>query len=122
MLDPNLLNYSKERFGIALDRPDANIDRNFAGHSMFQDSVIRFKRNKGAVIGLICICIIIFLALTGPLMNNWDYLKVDMSTSNLPPKIPGIEKLGICNGMRNGKDVYAQKKVPEGTYYLFGTD
>ncbi len=122
MLDPNLLNYSKERFGAAQDRPDANIDRNFAGHSMFQDSVIRFKRNKGAVIGLFCILIIVFLAIFGPLMNSYDYLKVDMSISNLPPKIPGVEKLGICNGMRNGKDVYAQKKVPEGTYYLFGTD
>ena len=122
MVDPKLLTYSKDRFNIAQDRPDVNIDRNFAGHTMFQDSVIRFKRNKGAVVGLICIIIIIFLALAGPAMNDYDYLKVDMSISNLPPKVPGIEKLGFWNGTRNGMDVYEQKGVPEGTYYIFGTD
>ena len=122
MVDPKLLNYSKDRFNIAQDRPDVNIDRNFAGHTMFQDSVIRFKRNKGAVVGLICIIIIIFLALAGPAMTDYDYLKVDMSISNLPLKVPGIEKLGFWNGTRNGMDVYEQKGVPEGTYYIFGTD
>lgn len=123
MLDNNILTYAKERFGFAEDITGGFIDQNFAGHSMWQDSVIRFRRNKGAVVGLICIIVIIFFAVFGPMMNSYDYLKVDMSIANMPPKIPVIEKLGICDGVNSqGVDVYAQKGIEDGTYYMFGTD
>lgn len=121
MLDPNLLAYSKERFQFAHNDSEAYIDQTFTGHSMFHDSLSRFRRNRGAVIGFVMVLLIFFFALAGPSMSDYDYLQVDMSIANMPPKVPFLSKLGILDGVRNGVDVYAEKGLGD-TYFIFGTD
>ena len=57
-------------------------------------------------------------------MVEHDPEDVNVAHANLPPKIPGLEKLGIFDGV--GKlgsktvDLYELKKVE--VYYWFGTD
>ena len=46
---------------------------------------------------------------------------MDTNHTNLPPRIPGLEKLGIFDGTENGRNVYQEKGLDD-VYYWFGTD
>ena len=59
-------------------------------------------------------------AIVAPMISGYTYKDVNAAATNLPPKIPGLEKLGIFDGTLNGVDVYAQKGIEE--YHYFGTD
>ena len=54
-------------------------------------------------------------------MNELSYKSKVDSHINLPPRIPMIEKLGIFDGVRNGKNIYEAKGFDD-VYYWFGTD
>lgn len=87
------------------------------------DSWRRFKQNKSALFGLFMIIIIVILAIVGPLTNEYGVAEQDMSRSNLPPKIPILEKIPLLNldGVDiRGNDQYAVKNIQE--YFWFGTD
>lgn len=91
--------------------------------SYWTDSWKRLKKNKGAVIGLILITVIIFLALAGPFMNSHGFDEQNLQLSNLPPKVPVLEHvsyLGLDGHTINGEDAYEVKNVDG--YYWFGTD
>lgn len=89
----------------------------------WKDSWLRLKKNKGAVVGLIIIVLIILLAIFGPMMNKHGYEDQNLSRTNLPPKIPLLEKVPFLgfNGVDiRGQDQYKIKNV-EGNFW-FGTD
>ncbi|WP_404432117.1 oligopeptide ABC transporter permease [Sutcliffiella horikoshii] len=86
----------------------------------WQTAWLRIKKNKAAIAGAVILIVIAFLALFGPFMNNHGFNTQDVTQGNLPPKVPGIEKLGIMDGTRDGVDVYEQRGVED--YYWFGTD
>lgn len=91
--------------------------------TFWRDSWIRLKKNKGAFAGLICIIIIVFLAVFGPLMNSHGFDDQDLTRANLPPKIPVLEQipfLGLDGVDINGTDQYQEKDVT--AYFWFGTD
>ncbi|WP_339164644.1 oligopeptide ABC transporter permease [Siminovitchia sp. FSL H7-0308] len=91
--------------------------------TFWRDSWIRLKKNKGAFAGLICIIIIVFLAVFGPLMNSHGFDDQDLTRANLPPKIPVLEHipfLGLDGVDINGTDQYQEKDVAG--YFWFGTD
>jgi len=91
--------------------------------SYWGDSWKRLKKNKGAILGLIMITIIIFLALAGPFMNNHGFDEQNLSINNLPPKVPLLEHvplLGLDGMTISGEDAYEVKNVDG--YYWFGTD
>lgn len=104
------------------------------GNSFLKDVFLRFKKNKGALIAMFLIVIIIILALFGPYVNEDKYDTLDMARASMIPKVPLFEKLGIMDGKKelpagfdaNGNkkfrtvDVYEQKKIDR--YFLFGTD
>lgn len=81
----------------------------------------QFSKNKGAVIGLIAILIIIILAILVPIISKYSYDAVDTTRQNLTPRIPGIEKLGIFNGFLNGINLYQVDSL-KNEYFFFGTD
>lgn len=89
--------------------------------TFWQDAFYRFKQNKGAVIGLIIIAIILILALIGPFFNDYAYDQVIKEHRKLPPRIPVIEKLGIFDGEIDGVNVYEEKGLDD-VYHYFGTD
>lgn len=69
----------------------------------YQDAWNRFKKNKASVVAFIIICVIFLFVLIGPYMKKYDKPLNTADGSkigHLPPKIPGLEKLGIFNGYK----------------------
>src|SRR5699024_1436363 len=65
----------------------------------------------------------IFMALVGPLMNDWEKDGQDLVRHNLSPKAPflaDIHWLPFDGYDNNGNDVYAQRGVEDN--FWFGTD
>ena len=95
--------------------------------NFFQDSWRRLKKNKGALISLFVIVLIIFIVTFASFFAPHDPNVQNPAWSNLPPKIPGLENFSWFDGMslnRGGSlvDSYEQAGVPEGVYYYLGTD
>jgi oligopeptide transport system permease protein len=113
--------FKEDSFLLAEKNAGKIIDREYSDKTMWKEIIYRFTKNKGAVIGMAAILIIIVFAIIGPYMSGYSYDAVDMSRQNLVPRIPGIEKLGVFDGTIKGIDQYAMKGLDH-TYYYFGTD
>jgi oligopeptide transport system permease protein len=113
----------------------SHIDETYASKSYWSDIFSRFTKNKGAIIGVICIFVVIIMAVLGPKMNGHTYDSQIISHQNLAPRMKGIEKIGIFNGseeMHTSTGTIKQNKYlsedptkPTGleeVYYWFGTD
>lgn len=112
--------FQKDDFKLAHHK-DLHIDKVYENHSFWRDFFIRLKANKGAVIGLICICIIILMSIIAPILSHFQINGNNLAHQSLPPKIPFLQNLGIADGYMKGKDMYAVKKIKD-IFYLFGTD
>ena len=66
----------------------------------FKDAMIRFRKNKASVTAFVIIAIIIVMSIFGPMMNEYNYKEQNVKLALMPARIPGIEKLGICNGVK----------------------
>jgi oligopeptide transport system permease protein len=112
----------------------AHVDKIYASQPYWKDIISRFKKNKGAMIGLVCIILITFMAIIGVGLNGHTYDSQIISHQNLAPRVPGVEKLGILDGSESmntstgtvevNKYVSADgsKTGKEDVYYWFGTD
>ncbi len=92
--------------------------------SFWQDARRRLFENKGAVAGLIIIVAILLFAFLGPVMSHNGFDDQDTSRTNLPPRIPLLEKvsfLGVDGVDIRGVDQYKMKNQTK-NYYWFGTD
>lgn len=92
-----------------------------SGKGGLHDIVRRFRRNWPAMVGLAVLAVIVLLAIVVPFFPTAGDT-ANVAYRFLPPKVPGLEVLGILNGTRDGVDQYAKADVPAGTYFLFGTD
>ncbi|CEG22261.1 Oligopeptide transport system permease protein OppC [Planococcus massiliensis] len=92
--------------------------------SFWQDAWMRLKKNKGAIVSIILFGLIVIMSFVGPMISPYEPNAQTITHANLPPKIPGIEKLGIMDGTGSlgGKevDLYDMKNVE--VNYWFGTD
>jgi oligopeptide transport system permease protein len=122
------VNQQQENIPKELFQP-ANIDLNksekIAKPSLtyWQDAWIRLRKNKAAIVGIIMLFLVVFLAIFGPMMNEYTLSDQDLSRAKLPPKVPVLENVAWLNldGKDTmGNDVYEAKGV-EG-YFWFGTD
>ena len=109
-----------KKFAFAL-RPDNALEEVYESRPQWKETVLIFSKNKGAVISLIFLLIMIIVAFVGPLLSGYPYDAIDLTRQNLPPRIPGLEKLGLFNGMLNGEDKYLVKGFKD-LYFWFGTD
>ncbi len=66
----------------------------------FQDALIRLKRNKASVVSFCIICLITFLSIIGPFMTPYGFNDQELGFTNMPPRIPGLEAIGIAGGTR----------------------
>ena len=66
----------------------------------FKDAMIRLSKNKVALISFAMIMLIIIGAYLVPAISGYTYTEYVLEAKDLPPKIPGLEKLGICDGTR----------------------
>lgn len=64
----------------------------------FQDAWLRFKQNKAAIGAFVIILFIVLMAIFAPMFANYGYREQHTAFGVLPPRIPGLEKLGICDG------------------------
>lgn len=91
--------------------------------SYSQDVWRRLKKNKASIAGLFIIVSIILLAIFGPYINPYGIDDQEILRTNLPPKVPVLEKIEWLhlNGVDiRGVDQYERKEVTE--YFWFGTD
>lgn len=108
---------------------DQHLDSNFASQGYWHDVFHRFVSNKGAVVALILIVLIVAMAVVGPGMSGRDYKTQTLSEKNLAPRVPVLEDIGIFNGdevmtTTTGTRVvngYEDKELTD-TYYWFGSD
>ena len=110
----------KELFKPAVQDPSKSEKIAKPSLTYWQTAWLRIKKNKAAIAGSIVLIVLAFLAIFGPFMNDHGFNSQNVAQGNLPPKVPGIENLGIMDGTRNGVDVYEQRGVED--YYWFGTD
>ncbi len=77
-------------------------DEKFQGEAIgfFKDAMLRFKKNKASIVAGWIILIIIIMAIIGPSMNGYTYREQHIDWALLPPRIPGLEKLGIFDGTK----------------------
>ena len=91
-----------------------------------QDAWRRLKKNKGAVISLFVIIVMIVVAFgSTPFINHDTLVKSAPKYANLPAKIPGVDINGFNGKIKQGGvwvDQYKANNIPEGTYFVLGTD
>lgn len=77
-------------------------DEKFQGEAIgfFKDAMLRFKKNKASIVAGWVILFIIFMAIFGPSMNEYTYRQQHIDWALLPPRVPGLEKLGIFDGTK----------------------
>lgn len=105
------------------------IDKTYASQPYWKDVYKRFAKNKGAVLGMICIIIITTMAIVGVGLNGHTFDSQIIAHQNFAPRIPVLENLGIFDGNENLKTstgMVEQNKYTSGgledVYYWFGTD
>lgn len=89
-----------------------------------QDSWMRIRKNKAAIVSLVILVLVIIMAIAGPWMSPHSPNAQNVEYSNLPPKVQGFEDMPFWNGKQDvagvETDVYKENNVKE--YYWFGTD
>jgi oligopeptide transport system permease protein len=127
--------FAPEDFELIGEEKISRIDETFPSKPIWKDILSRFAKNKGAVVGMIFIILIIIMAIVGPHMTGHTYDSQIIEHQNLAPRVPGLEKLGIFNGsekMHTSSGTVTQNKYIsddpnvktglEEVYYWFGTD
>lgn len=92
---------SKEDF-VFLQEDSKLYDKAFEGKPIgfFKDAMLRLRKNKASLAALVVISLIVLLAFIGPSLTPYGYNDQDVDRVNLPPRIPGLETLGIADGSR----------------------
>lgn len=88
---------SKEKFTVVGPKLSDTETISQPSLSFWKDVIIRFRKNKLAIVGLVILCLLIFMAAFGPLMTPYDYKTNDYSTVNQPPSAEhwfGTDDLG----------------------------
>ncbi|MBP0724590.1 ABC transporter permease [Bacillus sp. RG28] len=91
--------------------------------SFWKDATRRLFKNKGAVLGLVILGILIFFIIAGPSMSKYSYKDQDISRAKLPPKIgilANVHWLPFDGVDQYGVDQYKAKGVKYN--FWFGTD
>lgn len=65
-----------------------------------KDVLRRFLRDKVTLTAAIVVLAIVIMAIIGPYLSPHDYLEQNITHNDLPPRIQGIEKLGILDGTK----------------------
>ena len=116
-------------FELIGGEPEAVIDAGFSSDSYWKDVRRRFLANKGAVVALALIVLIVLFAVIGPMISGYSYSEQALSQKNFAPRVPGLEALGIFNGNEalhttSGTKIvngYQAKNLTD-VYYWFGSD
>lgn len=100
-LSDELLNMPKDQFEL-IQRKEKISDVEFKTESIsyMKDVWRRFIRNKVTVVAASIVLFIILMAIIGPYLSGHNYLEQNLDLKNMPPRIQGIEKIGIFDGSK----------------------
>lgn len=105
-----------------LEQADIATDTNYASQGYWKGVATHFVRNKRAMIGLILVLLMIFLAFVAPLFSGYAYDKIVTALNakgrkkaavGISPRVPAIHEMVTGEAY---DDIYADKT------FLFGTD
>lgn len=96
-------------------------EREYADYSYGREILNRFLANRGATVSIVIIALVVVVALIAPAVSPYTYYDTNSAQANLPPRVPGLEQIGICTGYRGEQDAYAMAGAKD-DYHLFGTD
>lgn len=113
--------FLSDDFEFVADKVDISKDEVINAVPFWKDVFIRFKSNKGAMVSLVVITVIILLAIFAPMFSSYKYDAVVTAQQSMGPRIPLLENLGILDGTVNGLNKY-QTLGLENVYHFFGTD
>lgn len=77
-------------------------DQEFEGEPVgfFRDAWLRFRTNKASVAALCIIVFVVLCAIVGPMIRPYHFRQQHTDFGILPPRVQGIEKLGILDGCK----------------------
>ena len=107
------IEYLPNDFKLATGDHRGEAEKAYVNQSYWQDVFRRFCANKGALIGLVLIVLILLFAIIGPMVSGYTYREVNAKEVSLTPRIPGLENLGIFNGYDDARST---------NYHWCGTD
>lgn len=118
---------SDELFELVGDRSEQDTEIGRESLTFWQDVGRRLLKNRGAILGLFSLILIIGMALGAPSVSKYSYdqqIQPLHMYSGLPPKVPVVESIPIIgnyfNGTYQGEDIYEARGVEEN--FFFGTD
>lgn len=107
---------------VQLEQADIATDTNYASQGYWKGVATHFVRNKRAMIGLILVLLMIFLAFVAPLFSGYAYDEIVTALNakgrkkaavGISPRVPAIHEMVTGEPY---DDIYADKT------FLFGTD
>ncbi|MGG1676575.1 oligopeptide ABC transporter permease [Neobacillus sp. NRS-1170] len=118
---------SKDLFAPAHIDPSKSEKISKPSLNFWQDSWLRVRKNRGAVVSLVILAILIIMAFVGPMITPYAYDTQNTKHNNLPPRIQSLENVHWLpfDGTLQRRDgsvynAYEVRKVD--AYYWFGTD
>lgn len=81
------IKFMPDDFEFVGDKQNILIDEVLPAKPLWQDILGRFKENKGAVLGVICIVLITLLAIFAPVISPWKFDDVNTKIANLGPSL-----------------------------------
>ena len=75
-------------------------DMKTVSRGFFKDALFRLRRNKAAIAAFWIICLMIVMAIFGPDMNEQTFSQQYTDFTNMPPRVPVLEDIGILDGRR----------------------
>lgn len=129
--DIDSIEFRPDDFQFVGNRPEEHIDSTFASQDYWKDVLMRFRKNRGAVIGFFVIIIMVIMAIVGPMVSGYTYYEQTIEFQDFAPRIPGLEKIGIFDGTESMRisggskvvlDKYNTTEGASDVYYWFGTD
>lgn len=81
------IKFMPDDFEFVGDKQNILIDEVLPAKPLWQDILGRFKENKGAVLGVICIVLITLLAIFAPIISPWKFDDVNTKIANLGPSL-----------------------------------
>lgn len=77
--------FQKDDFEFAMDTQQEIRDVIPPQTSLWKDTFRKFCENKGAVIGVICIIIIVLFSIIAPILSSWHYDDINTQIANQTP-------------------------------------
>ncbi|MBQ4505840.1 MAG: ABC transporter permease [Firmicutes bacterium] len=98
-LPPEILDIPEEKFR-EVPKADHVMDAEFetVARGFFKDALFRLSRNKAAVAAFVILVVLIFMAIAGPAMSPYSFNQQFTEYTFMPPRVQGLEKLGILDG------------------------